>query len=85
MCIRDRTGTALTEEEEFSAIYKLDVVEIPTNRPVVRVDHSDVVYKNEAGKLRAIVRQVQECHAKGQPVLVGTISIEDVYKRQEYV
>ena len=70
------TGTALTEEEEFSAIYKLDVVEIPTNRPVVRVDHSDVVYKNEAGKLRAIVRQVQECHAKGQPVLVGTISIE---------
>ncbi len=70
------TGTAMTEEEEFSAIYKLDVVEIPTNRPVVRVDHSDVVYKNEAGKLRAIVRQVQECHAKGQPVLVGTISIE---------
>ena len=70
------TGTALTEEEEFSAIYKLDVVEIPTNRPVIRVDHSDVVYKNEAGKLRAIVRQVQECHAKGQPVLVGTISIE---------
>ena len=70
------TGTALTEEEEFSAIYKLDVVDIPTNRPVIRVDHSDVVYKNEAGKLRAIVRQVQECHAKGQPVLVGTISIE---------
>ena len=70
------TGTALTEEEEFSAIYKLDVLEIPTNRPVIRVDHSDVVYKHEAGKLRAIVRQVQECHAKGQPVLVGTISIE---------
>ncbi len=70
------TGTAMTEEEEFSAIYNLDVVEIPTNRPVIRVDHSDVVYKNEAGKLRAIVRQVQECHAKGQPVLVGTISIE---------
>src|SRR5699024_5621250 len=52
------------------------VVEIPTNRPVVRVDHPDVVYKNEAGKLRAIVRQVQACHKKGQPVLVGTISIE---------
>ncbi|MBE6946290.1 MAG: preprotein translocase subunit SecA [Ruminococcaceae bacterium] len=70
------TGTALTEEEEFSAIYSLDVVEIPTNRPVVRKDHTDVVYKNEAGKLRAIVRQIQECHEKGQPVLVGTISIE---------
>ena len=70
------TGTALTEEEEFAAIYKLDVVEIPTNRPVVRVDHTDVVYKNEAGKFRAIVEQVKTCHAKGQPVLVGTISIE---------
>ena len=70
------TGTALTEEQEFSGIYNLDVVEIPTNRPVIRNDHSDVVYKTEAGKLRAIVRQVQECHAKGQPVLVGTISIE---------
>ena len=70
------TGTALTEEEEFSAIYKLDVVEIPTNRPVIRKDHPDVVYKTEAGKLRAIVRQVKECHEKGQPVLVGTISIE---------
>ena len=70
------TGTALTEEEEFSAIYNLDVVEIPTNRPVIRQDHTDVVYKNEAGKFRAIVEQVRECHAKGQPVLVGTISIE---------
>ena len=70
------TGTALTEEEEFSAIYNLDVVEIPTNRPVIREDHSDVVYKNEPGKFRAIVEQVRECHAKGQPVLVGTISIE---------
>ena len=70
------TGTALTEEEEFAAIYALDVVEIPTNKPVIRVDHSDVVYKNEAGKYRAIVRQVKECHEKGQPVLVGTISIE---------
>ena len=70
------TGTALTEEEEFAAIYHLDVVEIPTNRPVVRKDHPDTVYKTEAGKFRAIVRQVKECHAKGQPVLVGTISIE---------
>ena len=70
------TGTALTEEEEFSAIYKLDVVEIPTNRPVIRIDHPDTVYKTEAGKFRAIINQVLECHAKGQPVLVGTISIE---------
>ena len=70
------TGTALTEEEEFSAIYKLDVVEIPTNRPVIRMDDTDVVYKNEQGKFRAIVEQVKACHAKGQPVLVGTISIE---------
>ena len=70
------TGTALTEEEEFGAIYSLDVVEIPTNKPVARADHPDVVYKTEPGKFRAIVRQVKECHAKGQPVLVGTISIE---------
>ena len=70
------TGTALTEEEEFGAIYNLDVVEIPTNRPVIRADHPDVVYKTEAGKFRAIVNQVKECHEKGQPVLVGTISIE---------
>ena len=70
------TGTALTEEEEFEGIYNLDVVEIPTNRPVARKDHSDIVYKTEMGKFRAIIRQVQECHAKGQPVLVGTISIE---------
>ena len=70
------TGTALTEEAEFATIYFLDVVEIPTNRPVIREDHSDVVYKTEAGKYRAIVEQVKTCHAKGQPVLVGTISIE---------
>ena len=70
------TGTALTEEEEFGAIYALDVVEIPTNKPVARLDHSDVVYKTEMGKFRAIIRQVKECHAKGQPVLVGTVSIE---------
>ena len=70
------TGTALTEEEEFGAIYGLDVVEIPTNRPIARVDHSDVVYKTEPGKFRAIIQQVKACHEKGQPVLVGTISIE---------
>ena len=70
------TGTALTEEAEFATIYQLDVVEIPTNRPVIRQDHTDVVYKTEAGKYRAIVQQVKQCHAKGQPVLVGTVSIE---------
>ena len=70
------TGTALTEEEEFAAIYKLDVVEIPTNRPVARIDGTDVVYKTEAGKFRAIIKQVEACHEKGQPVLVGTVSIE---------
>ena len=70
------TGTALTEEEEFATIYQLDVVEIPTNRPIARQDLNDVVYKTEIGKFRAIIRQVMECHAKGQPVLVGTISIE---------
>ncbi len=70
------TGTALTEEEEFSTIYRLDVVEIPTNKPVARQDHHDIVYKTEAGKFRAIIAQVKRCHEKGQPVLVGTISIE---------
>jgi len=70
------TGTALTEEEEFGAIYRLDVVEIPTNRPIARLDRPDVVYKTEAGKFRAIIKQVEACHAKGQPVLVGTVSIE---------
>ena len=70
------TGTALTEEEEFEGIYRLDVVEIPTNRPVVRIDNKDIVYKNTRGKYLAIVEQVKRCHEKGQPVLVGTISIE---------
>ena len=70
------TGTALTEEEEFSTIYRLDVVEIPTNKPVIRKDNTDAVYKTEAGKYRAIIKQVKECHEKGQPVLVGTASIE---------
>ena len=70
------TGTAMTEEEEFGTIYALDIVEIPTNKPLARIDHPDVVYKNEVGKYRAIVNQIEECHKKGQPVLVGTISIE---------
>jgi len=70
------TGTALTEQEEFAGIYNLDVVEIPTNKPVIRKDHTDVVFKTEAGKYRAIIEQVQQCHAKGQPVLVGTVSVE---------
>ena len=70
------TGTALTEEDEFQGIYNLDVIEIPTNKPVARMDDPDVVYKTEAGKFRAVIRQIQACYAKGQPVLVGTISIE---------
>ena len=70
------TGTALTEEEEFSTIYKLDIVEIPTNRPVIRIDNEDAVYKTENGKYRAVIRQIKECHEKGQPVLAGTVSIE---------
>ena len=70
------TGTALTEEEEFGTIYELDIVEIPTNKPLARKDNPDVVYKNEVGKFRAIVEQIAQCHEKGQPVLVGTISIE---------
>ena len=70
------TGTALTEEEEFGTIYKLDIIEIPTNRPIARIDNEDVVYKTEMGKYRAVIAQVKECHAKGQPVLVGTVSIE---------
>ena len=70
------TGTALTEEEEFASIYALDIIEIPTNRPVARIDNEDSVYKTENGKYRAVIRQVKECHAKGQPVLVGTVSIE---------
>ena len=70
------TGTAMTEEEEFNGTYSLDVVEIPTNKPQARIDHHDVVYKNENGKYRAIINQIKECHDKGQPVLVGTVSIE---------
>jgi len=70
------TGTALTEEEEFMGIYELDVIEIPTNKPVARRDDPDIVYKNEIGKYRAVIGQIKACYAKGQPVLVGTISIE---------
>ena len=75
------TGTAVTESEEFAAIYKLDIIEIPTNKPVIRQDHPDVVYKNETGKNRAIIEQIIACHEKGQPVLVGTVSIE----KSEYI
>ncbi len=70
------TGTALTEEDEFRGIYSLDVVEIPTNRPNIRKDHPDMVFKTEKGKFLNVIQQIEECHAKGQPVLVGTISIE---------
>ncbi len=70
------TGTALTEENEFREIYSLDVVEVPTNKPMIRRDHSDAVYKTVRGKYNAIVEQIKACHEKGQPVLVGTVSIE---------
>ena len=70
------TGTALTEETEFREIYNLDVVEVPTNKPMIRVDHPDVVYKTKNGKDKAIIEQIKKCHEKGQPVLVGTVSIE---------
>jgi preprotein translocase subunit SecA len=70
------TGTAMTEEDEFSSIYNLDIVEIPTNKPVIRKDNPDIVYKTEAGKYRAIVKQIQDCYDREQPVLVGTVSIE---------
>ena len=70
------TGTALTEEEEFGTIYKLDIIEIPTNRPLARQDDNDVVYKTENAKYRAVIEQIKTCHAKGQPVLVGTVSID---------
>ena len=75
------TGTAATEAEEFQAIYNLDIIEIPTNKPVIRKDHSDVVYKNDNGKNHAIIEQIVECYGKGQPVLVGTVSIE----KSEYI
>ena len=70
------TGTAMTEEGEFREIYHLDVVEVPTNKPVARIDQDDVIYKNERGKYKAIIEQILACHEKGQPVLVGTITID---------
>ncbi len=70
------TGTALTEEEEFQEIYRLDCVEVPTNKPVARKDSDDSVYKTEAGKYKAVINQIKECNAKGQPVLVGTVNVE---------
>ena len=70
------TGTALTEEDEFRDIYKLDVIEVPTNKPIARIDHPDIVYKTEKAKYNAVIDQIIECHEKGQPVLVGTVSIE---------
>ena len=69
------TGTAMTEEEEFEEIYKLDVIEIPTNKPMIRKDHPDVIYKTENGKFRAVIKDIKESYSKGQPVLVGTVSI----------
>ncbi|MDD6345667.1 MAG: preprotein translocase subunit SecA [Oscillospiraceae bacterium] len=70
------TGTAMTEEDEFKEIYKLDVVAVPTNKPIARIDHNDQIYRTEKGKFDAIINQIEECHKKGQPILVGTISIE---------
>ena len=70
------TGTAMTEDNEFREIYGLDVVEIPTNKPMIRQDHNDLVYKSISGKIEAIIQQIEECRAKGQPVLVGTVSVE---------
>ena len=70
------TGTAMTESEEFQEIYSLDVVEIPTNKPMIRKDNDDLVYKTEPAKFAAVIDQIEECHKKGQPVLVGTVSIE---------
>ena len=70
------TGTAMTEESEFRQIYSLDVIEIPTNKPVIRIDNHDQIYKNERGKFKAVCDQVEACHKKGQPVLVGTVTIE---------
>ena len=70
------TGTAMTEEDEFKQIYALDVVEVPTNKPMIRIDRNDAVYSTEPAKIKAIINQIRECHEKGQPVLVGTVSIE---------
>ena len=70
------TGTAMTEESEFQEIYNLDVVEVPTNKPMIRIDQHDIIYKNELGKFKAVIEDVEQAHAKGQPVLIGTVSVE---------
>ena len=70
------TGTALTEEKEFRGIYNMDVVEVPTNKPIARIDHNDAVFKTMKGKFNAVVEEVVAAHEKGQPVLVGTITID---------
>lgn len=70
------TGTAMTESDEFNQIYGLDVIEIPTNKPMIRKDYPDVIYKTESAKYNAVIENILECHEKGQPVLVGTVSIE---------
>ena len=70
------TGTAMTEEEEFEEIYKLDVIEIPTNKPMIRKDEPDVIYKTQDAKFNAVVQEIKKCYEKGQPVLVGTVSID---------
>ena len=72
------TGTAMTEEAEFEEIYNLDVVEIPTNKPMIRIDHHDIIYKNENAKYRAVIQDIKESHEKGQPVLVGTVSLKNL-------
>lgn len=72
------TGTAMTEEAEFEEIYKLDVIEIPTNKPMIRDDHHDIIYKNENAKYRAVIEDIKKSNEKGQPVLVGTVSIENL-------
>ncbi|RVU53827.1 preprotein translocase subunit SecA [Anaerosphaera multitolerans] len=79
------TGTAMTEEEEFRDIYKIDVVEIPTNKPIIRVDNNDSIYKNEEAKFNAVIKDIQEANSKGQPVLVGTISIEKSEELSKYL
>ena len=77
------TGTAMTEESEFREIYNLDVIEIPTNKPIARIDQNDIIYKNEAGKFRAVINDIKESNKIGQPVLVGTVSIENSEKISE--
>ena len=79
------TGTALTEEKEFRDIYGMDVVEIPTNRPVARIDHEDAVYKTKKEKFKAVVDEVEKAHAKGQPVLVGTITYRYIRGSERHV